>query len=127
MSHNLWTVVIMFAIVDLVAVSVIVRRRLEQSGIRLSTLRAISRQVHEQVGAYLPGNYSGRTQDLPPLIEALLPIAAKIAVDRGQMLDQNTLELLVVTSLAAHHVATRPEVNAALRELHEGLGMQRAA
>ena len=117
MPNWFWSIIAAFLVVDVVVLSVSVRRRLAQQGLDFTKLRAVSKLVHLRVGDYMRANYSGNPDQLPQALSGLLPIADEIARGSGCKLDSHTLELMVKTSIVSHRLATRPEVEAALERV----------
>jgi hypothetical protein len=125
--RDLLPVLALFVAIDVLAVLMVVRRKFAQSGVDFTKVAVASRLVHQRVGDYMRANYGGHPEQLPTVLRDLLPIAAEVARSVAPIFDDHIVELMVKTSIATHHFATRAEVEAALREMHTDPSVARAA
>ncbi len=93
-------------------------------GVSFRDLHATSMEAHERIGEYLRANFSGDPATLGPALRGLLPSVREIAARHGQTLDESLLRTVVASSVAAHHVASRAQAEAAL---DEALRLERGA
>jgi hypothetical protein len=86
-------------------------------GISFADVREVSRDVHDRVGEYMRANYGGDVSQLAHAMRGLLPHVREIIHQHGKQLDDDVLRALLVTSIAAHRIATRTEAETALDEV----------
>ncbi len=90
-----------------------VRVRVQVGPIRFHDLRATSEEAHERIGEYLRANFGGDPAALGHVVHDLLPLVRDIGARHGVELDDDLLRTVIVTSIAAHHVASRAQAEAA--------------
>jgi hypothetical protein len=64
-------------------------------------------------------NYSGHAEQLPSALRGLIPMVEEFVRERDVTLDRDGIDLVIVTSLVAHKITTRPEAERTLRQLRD--------
>jgi hypothetical protein len=84
--------------------------------VSVSDVRRISQEIHELVGRWMSGNYSGDPSQLASAVAGLLPQAREIAQRESAKIDDHVVRLMVANAIAAHRIATLGEAQAACDE-----------
>jgi hypothetical protein len=116
-----WPALVAFVVFDLVVTALVLRkvapRSLRVGGIDFARLRPLSDAMHERVGSYLRANYSGRPEQLPEVIDALLPELRALAREQDVDIDDETLKAALVVSVSSHGLANPREMREALAKV----------
>jgi len=118
MPSWVWPALAAFIALDLVVTTLILRkvaaRGVRLGGVDFSRLRPLADAMHERVGSYLRANYSGQSEQLPQVLDALLPELRAIAREQGMEVDDDTLRAALVVSVSSHGLANPREMREAL-------------
>ena len=116
-----WPALAAFIVFDLVITALVLRnvaaRGLRLGGVDFARLRPLSDAMHERVGSYLRANYSGQAEQLPRVLDALLPELRAIAREQGMEVDDDTLEAALVVSASSHGLANPRQMREALAKV----------
>ena len=113
-----WPAFAAFVVFDIVVTALILRKvaagGLRLGGIDFARLRPLSAAMNERVGSYLRANYSGETDQLPQVLDALLPELRALAREKGIEVDDDTLRAALVVSASSQGLANPRELREAL-------------
>ena len=106
-------------IVTLAVVSFVVKRRETDGGLSVGALnigaiRDYTEVIHPWIGEYVRANWSGAPDQLPRVLESMLPEMDREAHTHGLELDREALKKVLRASLAAHKVAPGRNLDEAL-------------
>jgi len=123
----IWFAIALVVIVDVVVIALVLRQRLRNSGVDFARLAQLTKLIHEAVGEHMRANYSGNVAQLGSALESLMPVVETVVRNGGHKLDDDTLRLLVVTSVTSHRIAARADVQRAMEQVPRRSALDRAA
>jgi hypothetical protein len=89
-------------------------------------LVAFTREFQPMVVNYLRVNWSGQPEDLHLVLKPLLEKARALAVERGVVLDEDTLRTVLIQILAREKNVKRPQLVAAMDSIEKPQPLQAA-
>ena len=112
-----WIFMVGLIVVDAIVLSFVLRRKLARMGGagKISAFTA----VHQRIADYMRVNYSGRPEQLPEVLRGLIPVVEEFAREKELTLDHDTIDVILITSVTAHRLAPRADVERALCQLRE--------
>jgi hypothetical protein len=117
MTPWLWAALAVFLIVDTVIMVIVLRRVTARAGVAGVDLRTVGRAAecaHAQIGDYLRANWSGDPARLSHALRGVMPVLRHVAREHGMTLDDETLKVVLATSVQKHGLATATQVREAL-------------
>lgn len=117
MSQFFWIVLALFVVVDIVVITLVIRRfRASLLGLILpgGDRNKLFESIHAMVGDYLRANYSGDPQQLSTAISGLLPQLRDMLRSHGVEPRAEVLRALLEISAVKHRIASTKNVRQAL-------------
>jgi hypothetical protein len=127
LSKWFWFLIAVTVVIDAIVITLVLRHRMRNAGVDFARLAKLTKLIHEATGEHMRANYSGNLEQLPSALESLMPVVSSVIQHGGHTLDDDTLRLLVITSVTQHRFAPRADVQRAMEQVPRKSPLDRAA
>ena len=116
--NGFWMVILGLIVLDGIVLAFVLRQKFGRRGGGGQNSIDLT-PIHQRIADHVRANHGGHPEQLCGALRGVIPIVEEFARERDLALDDAAIELIVVTSLVGHKIATRAEAEHALHQLRE--------